>query len=129
MNDPIADMLTRIRNTQSVAREDVFIPFSKLKLRMAEILKAEGYVLDVEKQESSTGFKLRVLLKYKDGSGVITELKRISKPGRRIYVKRSDIPRVLQGMGISIVSTSKGLMTDKEARQQKLGGEILCEIW
>lgn len=129
MNDPIADMLTRIRNAQAVKLEEVFVPFSKIKKRMAEILKAEGYLADFEEQEGQRGAKLRLLLKYADGKGTITALERISKPGRRVYSGVADLSKVLQGLGISIISTSRGLMTDREARQQKLGGEVICKIW
>ncbi len=129
MNDPIADMLTRIRNAQAVKLEEVFVPFSKIKKRMAEILKAEGYLADFEEQEGQRGPKLRLLLKYEQGKGIIDTLERISKPGRRVYRRATELPKVLQGLGISIISTSKGLMTDREAKKQKLGGEIICKIW
>lgn len=129
MNDPIADMLTRIRNAQAVKLEEVFVPFSKIKKRMAEILKAEGYLADFEEQEGQRSAKLRLLLKYENGKGIITALERISKPGRRVYSGAADLSKVLQGLGISIISTSRGLMTDREARQQKLGGEVICKIW
>ncbi len=129
MNDPIADMLTRIRNSLLMAQDEVFVPFSKMKLQIAQILKSEGYIVDVEKQEGPSGEKLRLQLKYDSGAPVISNLERISKPGRRVYVKRNELPQVLSGMGIAIVSTSQGVMTDKEARQQKLGGEVICNIW
>ncbi len=129
MNDPIADMLTRIRNAQAVKLEEVFVPFSKIKKRMAEILKTEGYLADFEEQEGQRGAKLRLVLKYEGGEGLFTALERISKPGRRVYSRASDLPRVLQGLGISIISTSKGLMTDREAKKLKLGGEVICKIW
>lgn len=129
MNDPIADMLTRIRNAQAVKLEEVFVPFSKIKKRMAEILKAEGYLADFEEQEGQRGAKLRLLLKYEQGKGTMTALERISKPGRRVYSGSADLAKVLQGLGISIISTSRGLMTDREARKQKLGGEVICKIW
>lgn len=129
MNDPIADMLTRIRNAQAVKLEEVFVPFSKIKKRMAEILKAEGYLADFEEQEGQRGAKLRLLLKYDQGHGTITALERVSKPGQRVYKKATELPRVLQGLGISIISTSRGLMTDREAKKQKLGGEVICRIW
>lgn len=129
MNDPIADMLTRIRNAQAVKLEEVFVPFSKIKKRMAEILKAEGYLADFEEQEGQRGAKLRLLLKYEQGKGTITALERVSKPGRRVYSGAADLSKVLQGLGISIISTSRGLMTDREARKQKLGGEVICKIW
>lgn len=129
MNDPIADMLTRIRNAQAVKLEEVFVPFSKIKKRLAEILKAEGYLVDFEEQEGQRGAKLRLLLKYEQGKGTITALERVSKPGRRVYSGAADLSKVLQGLGISIISTSRGLMTDREARKQKLGGEVICKIW
>ncbi len=129
MNDPIADMLTRIRNAQAVKLEEVFVPFSKIKKRMAEILKSEGYLADFEEQEGQRGAKLRLVLKYDDGKGIITALERISKPGRRVYSRANELPRVLQGLGISIISTSRGLMTDREAKKLKLGGEVICKIW
>lgn len=129
MNDPIADMLTRIRNAQAVKLEEVFVPFSKIKKRMAEILKSEGYLADIEEQEGQRGAKLRLVLKYDDGKGIITALERISKPGRRVYSRANELPRVLQGLGISIISTSRGLMTDREAKKLKLGGEVICKIW
>lgn len=129
MNDPIADMLTRIRNAISVNRDEVFVPFSNIKMRIAEILKAEGYIIDLEKQEGPRGEKIRLQLKYQEGRPAISVLERVSKPGRRVYAKRVDIQRVLEGMGISVVSTSKGVMSDKDARKQKLGGEIICKIW
>lgn len=129
MNDPISDMLTRIRNSQMIGKDEVFVPFSNQKLRIAEILKSEGYLADVEKQEGPRGQKLRFLLKYKDGVGAITALERVSKPGRRIYMRCNDIPRVLQDMGIAIVSTSKGMMTGHQAKEKHLGGEVICKIW
>jgi len=129
MNDPIADMLTRIRNALLTNKEEVFVPYSNIKFQIAQILKAEGYIIDIEKQEGPSGAKLRIQLKYDAGAPVISNLERVSKPGRRIYAKRTELPRILSGMGISIISTSKGVMTDKSARKQKLGGEIICNIW
>lgn len=129
MNDPIADMLTRIRNAQAVKLGEVFVPFSKIKKRIAEIMKTEGFLADFEEQEGQRGAKLRLLLKYQEGKGIITSLERVSKPGRRVYRRATDLSKVLQGLGISIISTSRGLMTDREARKQKLGGEIICKIW
>lgn len=129
MNDPIADMLTRIRNALLTNKDEVFVPYSNIKFQIAQILKAEGYIIDIEKQEGPRGIKLRIQLKYDSGTPVISNLKRVSKPGRRIYVKRTELPKVLSGMGISIISTSRGVMTDKNARQQRLGGEIICNIW
>jgi small subunit ribosomal protein S8 len=129
MNDPIADMLTRVRNAQAVKLPEVFVPFSKMKQKIAEILKGEGFLNDVEVQEGPRGVKLRLLLKYHQGKGVIETLERVSKPGRRVYSRSSELPRILQGLGIAIISTSRGVMTDKNARQLKLGGEIICKVW
>jgi len=129
MNDPIADMLTRIRNATTVGKDEVFVPYSNIKLKIAQVLKAEGYLLDVEKQEGPSGEKIRLQLKYNDKESVISKLERVSKPGRRVYAKRTALPRVLEGMGILIISTSQGIMTDHQAREKKLGGEIICKIW
>lgn len=125
--DPIADMLTRIRNAMSAGHETVDIPHSRLKREIAVLLKREGYVRDFTLEEGRT---LRVYLKYtRGGEPVIRGLKRNSKPGCRVYVTTGNLPRVLGGMGISILSTSSGILTDKEARQKKVGGEVLCSIW
>ena len=126
MVDSIADMLNRIRNSQAVSHPTVSFPFSKLKYEIAMILKKEGFVREVEKKGKKQKKTLEISLKYPP---VISNLKRISKPGRRIYVPAKQIKRVQAGYGIAIISTSKGLMTNKEARKRKLGGEILCEIW
>ena len=126
MTDPIADMLTRIRNANQMCYEDVEIPASKIKNEIARILKEEGFINDYKVE----GRTLTVSLKYADKKErVITGLKRISKPGLRVYAKSEELPRVLNGLGIAIISTSKGIMTDKEARKQKLGGEVLAYIW
>ncbi len=127
--DPISDMLTRIRNAASSRKVDVSIPYSKLKHSLAVILEREGYILGIAVREN--GIKqLEVKLKYdSSGENVLTGLKRISKPGQRIYVPMDRIPRSNGGMGITVLSTSKGLMTDKEARKQKYGGEVICQIW
>jgi small subunit ribosomal protein S8 len=128
MTDPIADMLTRIRNASAVRKVDVEIPFSKLKKSLAEVLRDEGYVGDVKENENSRVF--RVELKYDPaGKSVIRSLKRCSTPGRRYYVGKGEIPRVLGGAGIAIISTSQGLMTDKHARSAGVGGELMCEIY
>ncbi|MBU6447906.1 30S ribosomal protein S8 [Patescibacteria group bacterium] len=127
--DPISDMLTRIRNAAAAQKAEVSMPYSKLKHSLASILEREGYVSSVSVREN--GLKqLTVQLKY-DGSGetVVNGLKRVSKPGQRIYVPMDKIPRANGGLGITILSTSKGLMTDKEARKQKYGGEVICQIW
>ncbi|MBQ3642024.1 30S ribosomal protein S8 [bacterium] len=130
--DPIADMLTRIRNANMVSLTDVEMPSSKLKVELAKLLKSEGYVEDyvvVEKEGSS--FKtLKISLKYDEKSKpVISNLKRVSRPGLRNYVKAKDIPQVLGGMGIAILSTNKGLLTDRKAKKENVGGEILCYVW
>lgn len=130
MSDPIADMLTRIRNANLVRHEIVEIPASKLKREIAEILKREGFIRDAEYVEDSKQGIIRVFLKYgPQNERVITGLKRISKPGLRVYTQSTEIPRVLGGLGIAILSTSKGVMTDKEARNSKSGGEVLCYVW
>ena len=130
--DPIADMLTRIRNANMVSLTEVDMPSSKLKVELAKLLKSEGYVEDyavVEKEGSS--FKtLKITLKYDEKSKpVISNLKRVSRPGLRNYCKAKDIPQVLGGMGIAIISTSKGLLTDRKSRKENVGGEILCYVW
>jgi len=129
--DPIADMLTRIRNANSSKHETVDIPASKLKKSMADILTKEGYVKGYEEIEDGKQGIIRVVLKYHQSNKqrVISGLKRISRPGLRVYVNKDEIPKVLGGLGIAIVSTSKGIMTDKKARQEGVGGEILAFIW
>lgn len=130
MSDPIADMLTRIRNANTVRHETVEVPASKIKKQIAEILKQEGFIRDAEFVEDNKQGIIRIFLKYGQNSErVITGLKRISKPGLRVYAKTNEIPRVLGGLGIAILSTSAGVMTDKEARQKKAGGEVLCYVW
>ncbi|AFC33641.1 30S ribosomal protein S8 [Paenibacillus mucilaginosus] len=130
MSDPIADMLTRIRNANVVRHETVEIPASKVKREIAEILKKEGFIRDAEYIEDSKQGIIRLFLKYgPNQERVITGLKRISKPGLRVYAKSQEVPRVLGGLGIAILSTSKGVMTDKEARQTKAGGEVICYVW
>ncbi|WP_246945566.1 30S ribosomal protein S8 [Bacillus pinisoli] len=130
MTDPIADMLTRIRNANMVRHEKLEIPASKLKKEIAEILKREGFVRDVEFVEDNKQGILRIFLKYgANNERVITGLKKISKPGLRVYAKADEVPRVLNGLGIAIVSTSNGVITDKEARQKQVGGEVLAYVW
>jgi small subunit ribosomal protein S8 len=130
MSDPIADMLTRIRNANIVRHETVEIPSSKVKKEIAEILKKEGFIRDAEYVEDSKQGIIRLFLKYgPNNERVITGLKRISKPGLRVYTKSQEVPRVLGGLGVAIISTSSGVMTDKEARQAKAGGEVICYIW
>lgn len=130
MSDPIADMLTRIRNANVVRHETVEIPSSKMKKEIAEILKKEGFIRDAEYVEDNKQGIIRLFLKYgPNNERVISGLKRISKPGLRVYTKSQEIPRVLGGLGIAIISTSKGVMTDKDARQAKSGGEVICYVW
>lgn len=130
MSDPIADMLTRIRNANLVRHESVELPASTVKKQIAEILKREGFIRDAEYVEDNKQGLLRIFLKYgANNERVITGLKRISKPGLRVYTKSTEVPRVLGGLGIAIISTSKGIITDKEARQGKSGGEVLCYVW
>ena len=130
VGDIIADMLTRIRNANQMRYETVEVLGSKMTLGIAEILKREGYIADFKYEKAANGDKLNLTLKYGDKKErVITGLKRISKSGLRVYAKAYEIPRVLNGLGIAIVSTSKGLMTDKEAREAGLGGEVLAYIW
>ena len=130
MSDPIADMLTRIRNANIVRHETVEIPASKVKREIAEILKKEGFIRDAEYVQDSKQGIIRLFLKYgSNNERVISGLKRISKPGLRVYTKSQEIPRVLGGLGIAIISTSKGVMTDKDARQSKAGGEVICYVW
>ncbi|MEG1503408.1 30S ribosomal protein S8 [Enterococcus sp. 22-H-5-01] len=130
MTDPIADFLTRIRNANMVKHDTVEVPASTIKRDIAEILKREGFVRDVEYIEDDKQGMIRVFLKYgKNDERVITNLKRISKPGLRVYVKADEVPRVLNGLGIAIISTSEGLLTDKEARNKNVGGEVLAYVW
>ncbi|MBW5449162.1 30S ribosomal protein S8 [Cohnella sp. CFH 77786] len=130
MSDPIADMLTRIRNANLVRHESVELPASTVKKQIAEILKREGFIRDAEYVDDNKQGLIRIFLKYgPNNERVITGLKRISKPGLRVYTKSNEIPRVLGGLGIAIISTSKGIVTDKEARQAKNGGEVLAYVW
>ncbi len=130
VTDPIADFLTRIRNANMVIMEKVEIPASKTKVALANILKEEGFIKDVEYVEDGKQGIIRVYLKYAaNRKRVITGLKRISRPGLRVYARKDELPKVLGGLGIAVVSTSCGLMTDKNARKQGLGGEILCYVW
>ena len=128
--DPIADMLTRIRNANQVLKPDVSMPSSKLKVEVAKVLAAEGYVDSYKEEPASVGRTLIVRLKYgEDRSRVLSGLRRISKPGRRVYKGSGDIDRVNGGLGVSIISTSQGLLTDREARRRNIGGEVLCQVW
>jgi len=130
ITDPIADMLTRIRNAQAVKKPEVLIPFSILKFEIAKILKHEDYVAEFEKIEEDKFPQLKIILKYNENKApAISNIKRISKPGRRIYVAKNKIPRVLNNLGLVIISTSQGLMTGGEAKRKGVGGEVLCEIW
>ncbi len=130
MTDPIADMLTRIRNANQMKYKEVEMPTSKMKEGIAAILKNEGFIADYKVKKSNVQSILVLTLKYSDTKErIISGLKRISKPGLRVYAKTEEIPTVLNGLGIAIISTSKGLMTDKEARKQSLGGEVLAYIW
>lgn len=131
MSDPIADMLTRIRNANMVRLDSVEILLSRVNLNIAKVLNNAGYISRFDIERNSNGREvLRICLKYSDSKErVITGIQRVSKPGRRVYVKSEKIPEVLNGYGIAILSTSKGIMTDKEARKLKVGGEILCNVW
>lgn len=130
MTDPIADMLTRIRNANMVRHEKLEVPASNMKKQIAEILKKEGFIRDYEYVEDNKQGVLRIFLKYgANNERVITGLKRISKPGLRVYAKANEVPKVLGGLGIAIVSTSNGVMTDKEARNQQIGGEVIAYVW
>ena len=130
--DPIADMLTRIRNANMVSHQEVEMPSSKLKVELAKLLKSEGYIADYsESQKDGSAYKtLKIALKYDENQKpVITNLQRVSRPGLRTYTKSKNIPQVLDGMGVAIISTSKGLLTDRKAKKENIGGEILCYIW
>lgn len=128
--DPISDMLTRIRNAHAVKKTEASLPFSKFKFNLAKILKQEGWIKDVSINEEGKMKLLAIQLKYtQDGEPVISGIKRVSKPGQRIYNKTTQIPRIFGGMGTTIISTPKGLMTDRLARQHKVGGEVICQVW
>ena len=130
MTDPIADMLTRIRNAGLARHDRTEVPASRLKEAVAHILKSEGFIADVRPSEGDGPKKLTIVLKYgRDRQSAIDGVRRVSRPGRRVYVRHDHIPRVLSGLGISILSTSRGLMSDREARRQKIGGELICEVW
>lgn len=138
MTDPIADLLSRIRNASLARHDRTEVPASKLKHAVAKILKEEGFIADVRQAEAAAegasnatvSAKLTIVLKYgRDRSAAIDGIRRVSRPGRRVYVRHDRIPRVYSGLGISILSTSRGLMSDREARRQKVGGELLCEVW
>ncbi len=128
-SDPISDMLTRIRNASKAKKPEVFIPFSKAKLAMAHIFKREGYIEDAEEAIEGAMKGIKVTLKYKDGESVISNIERVSKPGRRLYVDREHLPVILNNLGIAIVSTSRGMMTNREAKKAGIGGEVICKIY
>ncbi|MBW1711817.1 MAG: 30S ribosomal protein S8 [Deltaproteobacteria bacterium] len=130
MSDPIADMLTRIRNALMVKYSRVDIPASQTKINIAKVLKSEGYIKNYKIIKDNRQGLLRIHLRYDDEAApVITGLQRVSRPGRRVYSRAKDLPQVLNGLGVNIISTSQGLMTDRQARQENLGGEVLCSIW
>ena len=129
VTDPIADMLTRVRNANQMRYKEVEVPASKMKKEIARILKSEGFIVDYKVKKNNIQDILVLSLKYVDKERVITGLKRISKPGLRVYVKAEEVPSVLNGLGIAIISTSQGVMTDKEARKNSLGGEVLAYVW
>ena len=130
MTDPIADMLTRIRNANIVSYQTVGIPSSNLKINIAKVLKSEGLIRNYKIMDSRQHRKIRIFLKYDEkGEPVLEGLKRVSKPGRRVYTGKDRIPEVLNGFGINIISTSKGVITDRQARKMGVGGEILCSVW
>ena len=130
MTDPVADLLTRIRNASSAEHEKVDIPASKLKTRLVEILKEEGFIKNFRCIEDNKQGILRVYLKYGAGNErMIAGMVRVSTPGRRIYVTADKVPAILNGMGVAVLSTSRGMMTDREARKRKVGGEVLCYVW
>lgn len=128
MSDPIADLLTRIRNAQAVDKASVVMPSSKLKVAIAKVLKDEGYVEDYAVTEAGGKAELKIVLKYYSGRPVIERLERVSKPGLRVYKGRNEIPQVMNGLGVAIISTPKGLMTDRKARATGLGGEVICYV-
>ncbi|MDT8336422.1 MAG: 30S ribosomal protein S8 [Candidatus Izemoplasmatales bacterium] len=130
MTDPIADMLTRIRNANQMKHKTVDVPASKLKMEILNVLKQEGYVTDFERIDDRVQGTLKISLKYlENDERVVRGLKKISKPGLRVYAKTDDLPRVLNGLGIAIISTSKGIMTDRDARKNKVGGEVIAYVW
>jgi small subunit ribosomal protein S8 len=130
MTDPIADMLTRIRNANSVGHESVSVPASRIKKSIADILKDEGYIGDFDVAEDDKQGIINIKMKYgAENEKVISGIKKISKPGLRVYAKAEDVPRVLGGLGIAIISTSKGVISDKEARRLGVGGEVICYVW
>ncbi|MCI0416696.1 30S ribosomal protein S8 [bacterium] len=129
VTDPIADYLIRIRNAISAGHEKVDIPSSRVKVEITKILKEEGFIANYKVQEDAVQGSIRIFLKYADGASVITGLKQVSRPGCRIYAVSEKVPKVMGGLGVAIVSTSKGIMTGHETHKQGVGGEVLCEIW
>jgi small subunit ribosomal protein S8 len=129
VTDPIADYLIRIRNAISAGHEKVDIPHSRVKVEITKILKEEGFIANYKVQEDAIQGSIRIFLKYSDGESVITGLKQVSRPGCRIYAVTEKVPKVMGGLGVAIVSTSKGIMTGHETHKQGIGGEVLCEIW
>lgn len=130
MTDPVADMLTRLRNANAARHDDLTMPSSKLKAGIAEILKQEGYIRDYVVEPTKPQATLRIALnRTRRGKGALTDLKRVSRPGLRVYADKTEIPRVLGGLGIAVVSTSSGLMTDREARKRGIGGEVMAYVW
>ena len=130
MSDPLADLLTRIRNGQMAGKETISAPASNLRINMLDVLKREGYIRNYERYNVRTGIdEFRIELKYYDGEPVIKEISRISRPGQRVYARIKDLPRVYNGLGISILSTPRGVMSDSEARAANVGGEVLCQVF
>jgi len=129
LTDPIADMLTRIRNAMQIKAEKVDIPISKMKLEIAKILKEEGFIRAYKILKDRRQGILRVIPKYMESESVITGLKRISKPGRRVYVGSEEIPSVMGGLGVAILTTSKGILSDRTCRRERIGGEVICHVW
>ena len=129
LSDPIGDMISRLKNSQMRSHKKIELPSSKFKAKIAEILKSEGYIIDYEVKSSENKSNLLISLKYNSGSPVISSIERVSKPGRRIFSSAESLPKVNNGLGIAIVSTPKGVMTDIDARKQKVGGEIICKVF
>jgi small subunit ribosomal protein S8 len=129
VSDPIADYLNRIRNAISAGHDKVDIPRSRVKLELTKILKSEGFIANYKEPDDVQQGSIRIFLKYADGASVITGLKQVSRPGCRVYAEKANVPKVMGGLGISVVSTSRGIMTGHESQKQGIGGEVLCEIW
>ncbi len=129
LSDPIGDMLARLKNSQKRNHKKIELPSSKFKMKIAEILKSEGYIIDYEVKSEQNKSNLEISLKYSSGSPVISSIERVSKPGRRIFSSAESLPKVNNGLGIAIISTPKGVMTDIDARKQKVGGEIICKVF